>query len=229
MISSDSARFPHSITRCQRVAVKQVPRYDTSMVDGSEATKPARGAQTAAKLVQAASEEFNASGYHGTDTNRIARRAGFAPQTFYRWFSDKMEIFLAVYRQWEEDERADVETLLGQASPPERLASTLIAHHRKFKIFRRSLRLLSLEDERARKARAESRLRQMARFRATHALAAAPDKWTDAELAAWLLQFERLCDAAAENEFTDMKIKQRDALAQVAQHAALLWPEDTHD
>ncbi len=177
---------------------------------------------TGDKLIAAAAEEFNSGGYHGTDTNRIARRAGFAPQTFYRWFGDKMDIFLAVYRQWEEDERDVIAKLLERAASPDEIAKALVAHHRKFRVFRRSLRLLSLEDERARKARAESRQRQMVRFRAS-----APGGMAhvgDAALAAWLLQFERLCDAAAENEFTDLKIRQADALAQVARHASLMWP-----
>lgn len=186
------------------------------------AGKPAKKGETGNRLIAAAAEEFNAGGYHGTDTNRIARRAGFAPQTFYRWFSDKMDIFLAVYRQWEEDERHVIAKLLERAATPDEIAKALVAHHRKFRVFRRSLRLLSLEDDRARKARAESRRRQMARFRAS-----APGGMAhvdDAALAAWLLQFERLCDAAAENEFTDLKIRQADGLAQVARHASLMWP-----
>ncbi|MEP0068867.1 TetR/AcrR family transcriptional regulator [Pyruvatibacter sp.] len=187
----------------------------------SKTTKKVRGEATARKLVEAATIEFNTAGFHGTDTNRIARRAGFAPQTFYRWYVDKMEVFLAVYRAWEDDERHTIEKLIEQDSSPSTVAKSLIAHHRKFKNFRRSLRLLSLEDEQARKARAESRRRQMTRLRAS---LPAAENLSDADLAAWLLQFERLCDAAAENEFTDMKIRQADAMAQVALHAAVLWP-----
>jgi AcrR family transcriptional regulator len=67
-------------------------------------TEPAAGVaadpkpSTRERLVQAAAAEFREQGFAGTDTNRIARRAGFAPQTFYRWFTDKTEIFIAVYR-----------------------------------------------------------------------------------------------------------------------------------
>lgn len=199
-------------------------RYETSMVSSAEKSKPTprkRGEATGQKLVDAATLEFNTAGFHGTDTNRIARRAGFAPQTFYRWYEDKLEIFLAVYRAWEDDERKTIEKLLDQGSPPSTVAKSLISHHRKFRIFRRSLRLLSLEDDQARKARAQSRSRQMARLRAS---LPAAERMSDADLAAWLLKFERLCDAAAENEFADLNIRQADALAQVAHHAALLWP-----
>jgi AcrR family transcriptional regulator len=43
---------------------------------------------TSNDLIAAAAAEFNEFGFSGTDTNRIARRAGYAPQTFYRWFKD---------------------------------------------------------------------------------------------------------------------------------------------
>src|SRR5262245_12814544 len=69
---------------------------------------------TSAKLIAAAAKEFNQRGFDGTDTNRIARRAGFAPQTFYRWFRDKTEIFLAVYRAWDEEERGLLDKLLSR-------------------------------------------------------------------------------------------------------------------
>ena len=58
-------------------------------------------------LLKAAAAEFNQRGYDGTDTNRIARRAGFAPQTFYRWYKDKEEIFIEVYREWQSSEAAE--------------------------------------------------------------------------------------------------------------------------
>src|SRR4051812_9867208 len=45
-------------------------------------------------LLEAARAEFDESGFEGTDTNRIARRAGYAPQTFYRHFTDKTAIFI---------------------------------------------------------------------------------------------------------------------------------------
>ena len=60
---------------------------------------------TRTRLLNAATEEFNEKGFAGTDTNQIARQAGFAPQTFYRWFDDKTQIFIAAYRGWEDIER----------------------------------------------------------------------------------------------------------------------------
>ena len=69
---------------------------------------------TAEKLLYAAAAEFNEHGFAGTDTNRIARRAGFAPQTFYRWYEDKIEIFIRVYEYWEGLEAAALQGLLAQ-------------------------------------------------------------------------------------------------------------------
>ena len=67
---------------------------------------------TRESLIGAAGAEFRERGFSGTDSNKIARRAGFAPQTFYRWFTDKTEIFLAVYRAWEEEEKTVVGALI---------------------------------------------------------------------------------------------------------------------
>lgn len=62
---------------------------------------PARAPeQTRNKLVAAAAKLFNSVGYFGTDSNRIAREAGYAPGTFYVHFPDKLGIFLEVYRRW---------------------------------------------------------------------------------------------------------------------------------
>ncbi len=167
---------------------------------------------TAAKLVAAAAREFRQHGFSGTDTNKIARRAGFAPQTFYRWFNDKAEIFLAVYRAWEEEERKVLAHLLAEKAPASLVADAIISHHRTYRLFRRSLRQLALEDPIVRKARAESRLRQIERIRASLG-ASAPDA---AELATILLQIERLCDGIADDEFSDLGVEEKVPRAAIA-------------
>jgi AcrR family transcriptional regulator len=155
---------------------------------------------TAAKLIAAAAAEFNEHGFSGTDTNRIARRAGFAPQTFYRWFEDKIDVFIRVYDAWQIEEARALAPLLAQNAPDEEVAAAGVAHHRAYLRFRRSLRQLSLENPTVRAARAASRLRQIERIRLGQG-AAAVDAGV---LAAWLLEMERLSDALAEGEITDM-------------------------
>jgi AcrR family transcriptional regulator len=172
----------------------------------------AEGIDTRTRLVQAAAAEFNERGYHGTDTNRIARRAAFAPQTFYRWFADKMAIFIAVYRVWEDTERALLGELLARNALSKRILDTAVQHHRNFLVFRRSLRQLSTENQAMRRARAASRKRQVAQIKLWQQNPAADE----ARLAAVLLQMERLADALAERELQDMGLNPRAAARALA-------------
>ena len=188
------------------MAAKRKPKRKTRP---SKEEKP-----TNLKLVAAAAKEFNQRGFDGTDTNRIARRAGFAPQTFYRWFRDKTAIFLAVYRAWEDEERAVLGTLIARKASVGEMVNAAIDHHRAYKIFRRSLRLLSLENPTVRKARAESRRRQIEQIKSW----VAPAKPSGVEVATILLQMERLADAVAEGEFADLGLDDgaaRTALAEL--------------
>jgi AcrR family transcriptional regulator len=159
---------------------------------------------TRAALVEAAWAEFEEVGYDATNTNRIAQRAGYAPQTFYRHFPDKAAIFLAVYSRWVAEEEA----LMDGVRHARAAAEAAIAHHRRSHRFRRALRLLSLSDDRVRAARAESRLQQIARLRARLPHLAAIDA---AELAARLLTVERLTDACAEGELADLGVPDAEA------------------
>ena len=167
---------------------------------------------TQEKLVAAAMAEFNDHGYSGTDTNRIARRAGFAPQTFYRWFKDKTEVFIAAYRAWEDEEIKALGALFAGDARAEALTDTAIAHHRRHLVFRRSLRQLSFENPDIRAARAAARMRQIQQIRAWVDAPAV----TDEQLAVILFQFERLADAVSEAEFADMGLSDAAGRAHIA-------------
>lgn len=173
----------------------------------------AASALTRAKLVAAAAKEFNQHGYYGTDSNKIARRAGFAPQTFYRWFRDKTEIFIAAYRLWEEQEREMLAKLIAARASGGDLVDAAVAHHRTYRIFRRSLRTLSYDEPDVRAARAQSRLRQIESIKAWNK----PTRATTAEIATILLQMERLADALAENEFGDLALDEKAAKTALAE------------
>jgi AcrR family transcriptional regulator len=178
---------------------------------------------TSERLLQAAAREFNEHGFGGTDTNRIARRAGFAPQTFYRWFKDKEEIFIKTYERWTREEFGAVGTLLAENASDARLAQAVVAHHKAYLVFRRSLRQLSVENRVVRAARARSRLNQIAYVKSLSPTVARDD----ASLAAMLLQTERLADALAEGEFLDMGLNKKageEALARLV-HVLLRTPE----
>ena len=181
-----------------------------------EASLPTVLKPTELKLIHAAMAEFAEHGYIGTDSNKIARRAGFAPQTFYRWFKDKISIFIAAYRLWEEGEWQILTALMQQQAEPRQIAQAIIAQHKAHMLFRRSLRQLALEHPQVRQARAQSRLRQVERIREWSG-AAPDDTATTESLLVMLLQMERLADAAAEGELADMGFPD-DALLQTMIH-----------
>ncbi|MGC4061142.1 MAG: helix-turn-helix domain-containing protein [Aquabacterium sp.] len=171
-------------------------------------------ADTPTRLLQAAMAEFIEAGFAGTDTNRIARRAGFAPQTFYRWFADKTAILIEVLRVWEEVERAVVQSLFEarDMSPLElaQLAEACVENIRPFLTFRRNLRTVASTHAEIRAARAAGRQRLLDRLAQWN-----PRRGRD-ELAALLVQFEQLCEVVAEGEFEDLGASDDVAMATLA-------------
>ncbi len=174
---------------------------------------------TAARLREAAMAEFNAHGFAGTDTNRIARRAGFAPQTFYRWYKDKTEIFIAAYRAWWDEEKDAVQALLASDAPSQALADAGVAHHRRHLMFRRSLNQLSIENP-CRSARPAPKT-ACARWTKSAPGPRRPDLPAET-VAVMLFQFERLADAAAEGELGDMGLSEGAARAEIARLIGVL-------
>jgi len=159
-------------------------------------------AVTRERLVAAAADIFNREGYHATDSNRIARAAGYAPAMFYRHFGDKREIFLAAYARWVGTEweqiREQWKRQLGRAAATRRIVALVLEHHRRWAGFRRSLRALADADEGVRAFRLEQRALQLKFLRSL-------DIGRDgargrAEGLFTLLVFERVCDAIADGE-----------------------------
>ena len=161
---------------------------------------------TRTALVEAAAAEFGEVGYEQTNTNAIARRAGYAPQTFYRHFKDKLAIFLAAYARWTDDEL----TVIADAASTEDLVRATLRHHETSKLFRRTLRDLTVRVPEVAAARAQSRRRQLDAIGARiPAFAERPA----AVQAATLLTFERLCDATVEGEFERLGVETDAAVA----------------
>ncbi len=156
------------------------------------------------RLVEAAEKEFREFGYSGTNSNQIASRAGFAPQTFYRHFGDKLEVFFAVYEIWTQKELA----LLEQHAGIGKIADTIIAHHRIYRVFRRDLRQLTVENEAVATVRAASRKRHLEKFSEINPAADSIDR---VQRIATLLIIERLADAVADREFALLGVSEAEA------------------
>ena len=154
----------------------------------------------------AAAAEFNRVGYRGTDSNRIARAAGYAPGTFYKHFPDKRAVFLAAYEAWVTAEWNTIEGVLRQRGSRGELASRLVDEvllmHRHWRGLRASLRALVAEDGSARDFYRRQRMRQVKLLAALHGRKQPSE--TDAVL---LYTFERVCDAIADGELRELGLR----------------------
>ncbi len=174
--------------------------------------RPRRGtpAETRARLVATAAVVFNRSGYHGTDSNRLARAAGYAPATFYKHFPHKRAIFLAAYESWVTAEWEAIEAIVRQGGRPPQLAARIVeqvlALHRHWRGLRASLRALVAQDREARAFYRGQRRRQLKMLAALRSstVAAARGREEDAIL---LFTLERVCDAVADNELRDLGLR----------------------
>jgi AcrR family transcriptional regulator len=178
------------------------------------APRPRRGkpAHTRERLVAAATNLFNRVGYYGTDSNRIARGAGYAAGTFYKHFKDKREIFLAAYETWVTSEWNAVAAELSAGGTPEAIARRLvnlsIAFHTRWRGLRASLLELVFTDVHVRRFYRQQRRRQldvMARIRAN---IKAPARSRE-EDAIHLFTTERTFDAIAQGELRDLGLSRK--------------------
>ena len=167
--------------------------------------------QSLEALMATARAEFLRYGFDGTDVNRIARRSGVAPTTFYRWFKDKTEVFIAVYRRWEADEQQAMRRLLAGGGALSAMTEACVEHHRTHALFRRSLRRLSHEEARVRQALAASRLERLNGLK----LRMGVPRPSDTDLAVELLLFEALTLVLAEGDLVDMGLDDATARRQL--------------
>jgi len=159
--------------------------------------EPGQDAKT--MLLQAAGAEFVESGYEHTTSNRIAHRAGFAPQTFYRWYKDKLEVFIQVFEAWTDAELEQLDALLTEQTGSRQIAEAFVANYRGFALFKRSLQQLAATTPEVRQARAACRLKQIQQVKRWN-----PAMQNDELIAALLVAVEQLCQSLAEGEFEDM-------------------------
>jgi AcrR family transcriptional regulator len=154
---------------------------------------------TQVKLLATARGEFLRYGFDGTDVTRIARRSGVSPNTFYRCFKDKVDVFIAVYLAWAAEEQRAFERLIAKPGPAVEIADAVIARQRQHLWFRRNIRRLAHEDASVRRAVALVR-RDLVR---TLTMGSAADPAT---VGADLIQYEQLAASLAEGELADLAI-----------------------
>jgi AcrR family transcriptional regulator len=185
----------------------KAPRRRTGRPSKEEA---AAGPDARTVLLQAAGAEFVEFGYEHTTSNRIAHRAGFAPQTFYRWYKDKLDIFIHVYQAWTDAEIAQLDAMLTEDTDALQIAEAFVANHRSFALFKRSLLQLAATAPEVRQARAACRLKQIEQVKRWN-----PLMQDNEAIAAVLISAEQLCQSLAEGEFEDMGLSGRDAYKQL--------------
>ena len=174
------------------------------------------------RLIEAAMSEFIEQGFAGTDTNRIARRAGFAPQTFYRWFDDKAAVFAEVLHVWDEAEFATLAALVGEGDAgagglnPLQLAEACVENMRPFLTFRQHLRSVTMQDATVRQARARGRAGLLVRLSLM-----CPHLAPEA-LAHTVLQIESISEMLARGDHADLGVGDGEMLRALAEHIASL-------
>ncbi len=184
--------------------------------------RPRRGtpADTRERLVAAAAAVFNRDGYHGTDSNRLARAAGYAPATFYKHFADKRALLLAAYERWVTSEWQAIGAALGAPASPadraERIVALTLAHHRRWTGLRASLRALVATDPVVRRFHRAQRRRQLELLagmrRRDDPRSARAARVDDAVM---LFTLERTLDAVAEGEAAALGLDRRVVIARL--------------
>lgn len=180
----------------------------------SKNPRPRDAARTREALIDAATDVFNDSGYFNTDSNVIARQAGYSPATFYKHFVDKKAVFLAVHERFVSAVMSLVESSLLLRDPQKSasaLVHALIDHHREWRVFRASLRALIVTDPEIREAHRVHRNRQLAGFDPMRReWGFLSDRERDAEL---VFLLERCCDALADGESESLGLDRKRFIA----------------
>jgi AcrR family transcriptional regulator len=177
------------------------------------ADRPRRGSpeQTKERLIAAAASQFNRLGYRGTDSNTIAKEAGYATGTFYKHFRDKREVFFAAYQRWVAAQWIEIGDELSRMSKPKQTARRLvdlsIRFHTEWRGLRASLMELVFSDAEARRFFRLQRRRQLdwiAELRERFALPAR----TREQDAIHLYMTERVFDAIGQGEIQSLSLDQ---------------------
>jgi AcrR family transcriptional regulator len=175
----------------------------------SAASRPRRGVphETRARLLAAAADLFNREGFYGTDSNEIAKAAGYSTGVFYKHFKDKREIFLAAYEQWSVTEWKRVAAVLASGGSKRKLAQRLvlmfIEMHTEWRGLLASLRQLVVTDRAVRRFHRRQRKRQLEWMATLRVQRRLRPRRPEEDLV-YLWTTERAFDAIAQGEVRDL-------------------------
>ncbi|MGB8580403.1 MAG: TetR/AcrR family transcriptional regulator [Candidatus Sulfotelmatobacter sp.] len=167
--------------------------------------RPRRGSPelTRERIIDGAATLFNQFGYHGTDSNSIAKEAGYATGTFYKHFQDKREVFLAVYERWLTAEWQAIDEELSKGRLPDetarRIVDISIKFHTEWRGLRASLMELIFSDEDARRYFRKQRRRQLEVMSGLRQRLGLPQRTREQD-AIHLFLTERVFDALGQGE-----------------------------
>lgn len=181
-----------------------------------------------AQILESAKRIFNSDGYFATNSNAIARAAGYAPGTFYTHFADKRAVFLAVYEAWVADEwrvvNAAMQGRSGRAGF-EAAITMVVAHHRETSVMRRSLRALAAVEPAVRDAQNAQRTRQVSWLQDL-CEAQGWSRPSEETCVIVLLATERVIDAAAEGDVQRLGADERTVCHELARWVLTLIDTD---
>jgi AcrR family transcriptional regulator len=188
----------------------------------------AQGTDLRVSLIEAAAAEIREGGWFATSTNRIAARAGLSAGVFYNYFSDKVDVLLAVYDRWVLEEWAIVRAVFGEPAASarqriDRLVPLLIEHHAAWSRLRHALAVLARDEERVRAARLQSRIAQIEEV--VRLIGRRSSAKLRAAVAIRLMMFEAVADAIAAGDADAMALDRRTLSEELASSLmALLGP-----
>src|SRR5262252_2015488 len=169
------------------------------------ASRPRRGLphETRARLIAAAADLFNREGFYGTDSNEIAKAAGYSTGVFYKHFKDKREIFLAAYEEWSIAEWKKVATIMSSGGSDREIARQLVLMfidmHTEWRGLLASLRQLVFTDPTVRRFHRGQRKRQLDRMAELRAQRRVSPRHREQDIL-YLYATERTFDAIAQGE-----------------------------
>lgn len=193
-----------------------------------ERARPKRGtpAETRERILKAAAGQFNRLGYHGTDSNSIAREAGYATGTFYKHFHDKKEAFLAVYERWVAAEWKAIDDELSRThrtrQTARRIVEISIEFHTEWRGLRASLMELIFSDVDVRMFFRNQRRRQLDRMAEFRTRLRLPSRTREQD-AMHLFMTERIYDAIGQDEMKTLGLDEAVVVASMVDqvHALL--------